>query len=300
MKIRADGLLGLHGSVLLFALAGIIGKMLALAPCVLVAGRCAFAAATLFIFIMLRGRLHQLFFSRAIVVSGAVLAVHWLTFFQAIDYAGVGVALVSYSTYPLALLLIEWGWYRITPSAMRALTGGLILVGMVLLVPELNFNNNTVVGATWGIGSGVLFAIYTLANRGLAEGKEPIAIACCQNVVSALCMLPFAAWVTATMDQHFGWRDLALLAFLGGVCTGLAHTWFIASLARVGVGTASLVASLEAVHGVALAWILLGEIPALRTVVGGIIILSAVMLGTRMAVQFVSINERMKAKDSLM
>lgn len=283
MKVRADGLLGLHSAVVLFALAGILGKALVLAPVILVAGRSAFAAVTLLVVIALQRQLHRLPYSRVIVLSGIVLAVHWVTFFQAIDRGGVSVALVSYSTYPLALLLIETCWYRTAPSLIRVVAGGLILVGMVLLVPALDLSNQSVAGALWGIGSGALFAIYTLVNRGLAHDEQPIAIACSQNAVSAICMLPFAAWYMSSMTQDFGLRDLALLAVLGAVCTGLAHTWFIASLARVGAGTASLVASMEAVYGVALAWLLLGEVPALRTVLGGIIILSAVILGTRAA-----------------
>jgi drug/metabolite transporter (DMT)-like permease len=281
MKLRAYVWLGLHGSVLLFALAGIIGKTLALTPVVVVAGRSAFAAVTLFAIIAFQGRIRQVPRSGLIVISGVVLAVHWATFFQAIDCAGVGVALVSYSTYPLALLVMEVCWYRILPSLNRWIAGGFILIGMVLLVPDLNVSNQSVIGALWGIGSGALFALYTLTNRRLASTHEPIAIAASQNAVSALCMLPVAIWLTATMPLSFGLRELALIAFLGAVCTGLAHTWFIASLARVGAGTASMVASLEAVHGVLLAWILLGEIPALQTLVGGVVILGAVVLGTR-------------------
>jgi drug/metabolite transporter (DMT)-like permease len=273
--------LGLHGAVVLFALAGIIGKALALPPTVVVAGRSAGAAVTLFALIALQGRLRHLPRSGLIVVSGVVLAVHWATFFQSIVCAGVSVALVSYSTYPLALLLMEVCWFRVMPSLNRWVAGGLILIGMVLLVPELDVSNQAVLGALWGIGSGALFALYTLTNRRLAEAQEPIAIAASQNAVSALCILPVALYLTETIPLSFGLRELALLAFLGAVCTGLAHTWFIASLARVGAGAASMVASLEAVHGVALAWILLGEIPALQTLVGGVIILGAVVLGTR-------------------
>jgi drug/metabolite transporter (DMT)-like permease len=246
-----------------------------------VAGRSGFAAVTLFALIALQGRLRQVPRSGLLIVSGVVLAVHWATFFQSIVCAGVGVALVSYSTYPLALLVMEVCWFRVMPALNRWVAGGLILVGMVLLVPELDVSNQAVLGALWGIGSGALFALYTLINRRLADAQEPIAIAAGQNAVSALCMLPVAIYLMATMPLTFGVRQWALMAFLGAVCTGLAHTWFIASLARVGAGTASMIASLEAVHGVILAWLLLGEVPALQTLVGGVIILGAVVLGTR-------------------
>lgn len=83
------GSLGLHSAVVLFALAGIIGKALVLAPVILVAGRSAFAALTLLAVIALQRQLHRLPYSRVIALSGIVLAVHWVTFFQAIDSCSV-------------------------------------------------------------------------------------------------------------------------------------------------------------------------------------------------------------------
>jgi len=44
--------------------------------------------------------------------------------------------------------------------------------------------------------------------------------------------------------------------------------------------TASLIASLEPVYGIILAFVLLSEIPSLRTILGGIIILGAVFVVT--------------------
>jgi drug/metabolite transporter (DMT)-like permease len=188
MRVSVDGWLGLHGAVLLFALAGIVGKALAMPPVMIVAGRSTFAAITLFTLIAFQGQLRKVPRSGLLVVSGMVLAVHWATFFQAIDCAGVGVALVSYSTYPLALLVMEVCWYRTKPSLSRWIAGGLILIGMVFLVPELDVSNQAVIGAVWGIGSGALFALYTLTNRRLSHDQGPIAIAASQNAVSALCM----------------------------------------------------------------------------------------------------------------
>ena len=63
-----------------------------------------------------------------------------------------------------------------------------------------------------------------------------------------------AAWPTPS--------DAGLLLVLGVACTGVAHTLFIASMQRVSAHTASVVAALEPVYGIALAVALLHEIPA--------------------------------------
>jgi drug/metabolite transporter (DMT)-like permease len=73
-------------------------------------------------------------------------------------------------------------------------------------------------------------------------------------------------------------RTLVLLVALGLVCTALAHTLFIYGLGNVSAVTASLLASLEPVWGIAFALVLLGERPSTRTLVGGAVIVAATAL----------------------
>jgi drug/metabolite transporter (DMT)-like permease len=68
---------------------------------------------------------------------------------------------------------------------------------------------------------------------------------------------------------------------LGIVCTGLAHTLFIASMRRVSAHSASVVASLEPVYGIALAAWLLGEKPDGLTMAGGVLIVVAALIASR-------------------
>ena len=77
------------------------------------------------------------------------------------------------------------------------------------------------------------------------------------------------------------WMDgRALLLALGLVCTALAHTLFIASLREVTARTASVVAALEPVYGIALAFVLLGERPDARVLAGGVLIVAAALVAT--------------------
>jgi drug/metabolite transporter (DMT)-like permease len=74
-----------------------------------------------------------------------------------------------------------------------------------------------------------------------------------------------------------------LLVVLGVVCTGFAHTLFIASMRRVSAHTAAVVAALEPVYGIALAAWLLGEWPDTRTLAGGALIVLAALVASRRA-----------------
>jgi drug/metabolite transporter (DMT)-like permease len=68
---------------------------------------------------------------------------------------------------------------------------------------------------------------------------------------------------------------------LGVVCTALAHTLFIRSLRALSAHTASVVAALEPVYGIALALLLLGEVPPARTLAGAVLIVGAALYATR-------------------
>ncbi len=70
---------------------------------------------------------------------------------------------------------------------------------------------------------------------------------------------------------------------LGAICTALAHTLFIASLARLSAHTASVVTALESVYGIALAAVLLGEIPDARTCFGAALLVGAAIAASRRA-----------------
>ena len=72
---------------------------------------------------------------------------------------------------------------------------------------------------------------------------------------------------------------------LGVICTALAHTLFIRSLRVLSAHTASVVATMEPVYGIALAVLLLGERPNTATLTGGAIIVGAALWATLRAPQ---------------
>src|SRR5271157_3661450 len=93
---RSRALLGLHGAVLLFGFAGLFGKWLSLPPVTIVFGRAAVASVALALLLPRSGERGGLprRFEWNLVASGALLALHWVAFFQAIQMANVAVGLL--------------------------------------------------------------------------------------------------------------------------------------------------------------------------------------------------------------
>ena len=78
------------------------------------------------------------------------------------------------------------------------------------------------------------------------------------------------------------WRvqDIAGVAFVGFVCTAFAYTLFVTAQKHVKAQTAGLISGMETVYGIIYALMLLGEIPSIRELIGGVVILGVAMYST--------------------
>ncbi len=275
---RVPALASLHVAVLLFGLAGLFGKWIDLPAVTIVFGRTAIAAAALAILLWLAPRGRGAFDWR-MGVNGAILALHWFAFFKAIQIANVATGLLGHASFPLFVLLLEFVLLRARARSVDWGIAALVVAGLLVLVPEPRLDNRVVQGLAWGLLSGFSFALLAVSNRALAARRAPEVIAFWQNVCAAACLAPALALAPVRPDA----RELALLLVLGVVCTALAHTLFIRSMRALSAHTASVVAALEPVYGIALAAALLDEVPDARTVVGALLIVGAVLAASASA-----------------
>lgn len=276
---RRRDLASVHIAVLFFGLAGVLGKLTGLPAPLIVLGRVVFASLALAAIARVR---HIALAPRrrrdlaALAAQGGLLALHWTVFFQSINVAGVAVGLLSFSTFPLFTAAIEPALLRQRPRAAQLVAAIAILPGIYLLVPSFSLDNTVTAGVAWGLAAAATFALLSVSNRWLRRTYASVTISLYQDGIAALVLLPTLLLLhPATLIQP---RTLLILLALGLLCTALAHTLFIDGLGSVSAQAASLIASLEPVWGIVFALALLGEVPALRTLAGGAIIVAATAL----------------------
>ncbi len=268
----------LHLAVFLFGLAGLFGKFVACSALFIVLARTAFAAMSLAAYVKLRpGRFTSPACRPRYIAQGILLAAHWYLFFLSIQVSSVAVGLVTFSSFPLFVTFMEPLWFKEPLKKRDLATAAVVFAGIVLVVPDLNFENQLTLGAFYGILSGLTFALLALVNRDNARNGDPIATALYQNIFAALALGTTIALLAPGSSQLKApvMADIPALLFLGIACTALSHTLFIQSLAVVRAQTASVIAGLEPVYGIVLAFFLLGEIPEWTTLGGGMIIIGA-------------------------
>jgi len=282
-------LIHLHSSALLFGMAGLFGFWLTLNPLLIVLGRVFFASVTLLFILKYKKQslgLKSWRDGRNFLLLGFLLAFHWTAFFQAIQLSTLAIALFSFSTFPLFTLLLEALLLKVPLRWQNFLLVLVSLWGLYFVVPIINWSQspNEILGLLWGLASALSFALLAIANRTLSNSYGAWQISFHQDIWATLFLLPFLF----LLDYQVSFADIGLLILLGTIFTALAHGLYISSLKEINATTASLVIALEPVYGVIAALVLFNEMPSIRTILGGLLILSASL--------YLSIEGRLRIK----
>lgn len=270
----------LQFSVLLFGGASIFGALLPLNPFLLVWGRTLWAV--LFLMLLIFIRKEKINFSKKenyfnALILGIILAIHWTSFFQSIQMANVAVAVLTFSSFPLFTMLLS-PIYRFGKIESKNLLSSIVIIaGIAVMVPLNNWEIDYLYGIFWGLISAFSFALLILTNKKISSGLGPFEQAFWQNAAVSLLLLPclFFYEINLNLKEHFYWM------LLGIVFTGLSHGLYIYGLKGTDPQKASLYAALEPVYAILWALVFLGQIPGLREMLGGLIILIAVRIGTK-------------------
>ncbi|WP_448212373.1 EamA family transporter [Colwellia sp. MEBiC06753] len=270
---RLTAVAALHGAVMLFALAGLFAKWLPLSAFELVLGRTGFASLTLVIFLSLYQRSAlkiSLKSFELLIVTAAILLVHWLSFFAAIQYSSVAFGLFIFASFPIFSLLIESCATRRWPRAKELLQVIVIGLGIALIASSLDLTTN-LLALFIGLSSAFTFALLLHLNQTLVKSNAATTIACYQNSFAFFIALPFAVfWV----DQQALVGTLPELAILGVLLTAFAHSLLNNALTKLTAFVVSLAVCLEPIYGAIAALLMLAEQPNLSLIVGGACILA--------------------------
>ncbi|MGE8411796.1 MAG: DMT family transporter [Pseudomonas sp.] len=273
----------LHIGALMFGLTGVLGKLAMASPAVIVFGRAAFAVLALAFFARLANNAPWRRLSAGdcwrLLLSGLLLAGHWVSFFVAVKVAGVAIATLGFASFPAFTVILEGLIFRERIRANEVLLVALVSIGLVLVTPDFDLASQATTGLLWSVASGLLFALLSLNNRASSGRIPAVQAALCQNLVVGLCLLPVAAPELAQVRA----MDWLWISLLGIFCTGLAHSLFVASLAVIKARTAAVVFTLEPVYGITVAWLLFDETPTLRMLLGGALIIVAIVVSSRVS-----------------
>lgn len=272
-KSNKRDILYLNLAVMMFGIAGVIGQYVEVPSVMVALGRVICSSIILLVFALVKKESLKLESKKdyaLIIFAGAVLALHWTSFFQSIQVSSVAIGTITFSTFPLFLTFLEPLIYREKLSVRSIVSAIVLLIGVVITIPEFSMENQVTIGIVWGMLSSLTYAIITLANRYFSGKYQGRIVSLYEQGTAAIVLLPSLFFVKAT------WRtqDIIGVVLIGCICTAFAYSLYISAQKKVKAQTAGLISGMETVYGILYAFVLLSEIPTVREIIGGVVILS--------------------------
>lgn len=253
--------LQLHLVVLAWGLTAILGKLIDLVPVDVVLGRTSIAAAAFALIARFGGRSLRLPHRDVLAMLGvgALLGLHWVTFFWSARLATASVCLAAMPTAMLWCSLIEPVIDGSRRWRLSELLVGAVMVGAVWLIYEFEFRHW--MGFSVAIISALLAAFFaTLSKQQVRRNTHWSIIGCHQMTGAALAALMtrplLEGGIVPELPQGTSVLWLLILSLL---CTVAAYAGFMDVLRRMSVFTVNVVYNMEPVYGILLAALVFGS-----------------------------------------
>jgi drug/metabolite transporter (DMT)-like permease len=251
-------------------------RLIATDPWTTVFWRSVFCAAFLAVAVGLahRGRVRDLVRTTGWpgVLMAACFATASTSFIMALSRTSVANTLVIQSSSPFIAGL--GGWLCLGERVRRRTWAamGVAVIGTVVMLWG-SPGSGSRLGDAFALIMATAFAAATVVVRWRSTVPMPAAAALAAAFAAVIALAPAAPFSVSS-------RDLALLALFGSVQLGVGLLLFTAGARMIPVAEASLIGVLESVLGPIWVWLAVAERPGTPSLIGGAIILSALVAHT--------------------
>jgi drug/metabolite transporter (DMT)-like permease len=260
MSAQSKAWFQIHFCVLLWGFTAIIGKLITLPALALVWWRMLLVTLALLLikrfWTGLRPLPGKLVWMYALI--GAVVAMHWLTFYGAIKLANASVAATCLALTPVFIAFVEPLVARRKFDTRELIFGLAVIPGVALVV------GGTPAGMRLGIVIGSLSAffvsVFSSLNKRYIGKSDALTVTGLEMGAGALFLMLLAPLLTSEPiflmpNRH----DALLLIALALGCTLLPFALSLVALRELSAFTTALAVNMEPVYAVVLATVLLGE-----------------------------------------
>jgi drug/metabolite transporter (DMT)-like permease len=270
---RRRGQLFVAMAAVAWSTAGVLQRELSVDTATQVAGRALFAFVALFCFVAVA---HRRGTPRAFRTMGwAGLGVALCTaiasgsFVVALNHATVANVLFMQAVAPIAAALLAWVLLgeRVTTRTWIAMAGALVGVSLMVGGP----GSGGVLGVAVSLLMTLAFAVAIVITRHRRDVSMAPAI-CLSQLLVLVAIAPFASPDTLTD------RDVGLLVLLGFGQMGLGLAFLTVGARLIPAVEVALITLLEVVLGPLWVWIALSEAPGTLALLGGAIVVLAVLV----------------------
>lgn len=166
----------------------------------------------------------------------------------------------------------------ITKFTILGLLIGLLGVFIVSTGGDLGkMTDGSLTGNLLVLAAGIVWAFYIVYQK-MAVNKHPDVLMMTSSVVVTTLIASIPIALIFTESYALPTNGLMAAMYVALICTGGAFMLYIAGLRGKGATDSSIILLLEIVFAMIFAYLILGEVPDILTAVGGVLIVSAIIL----------------------
>ena len=290
MLSRYKNYLLLHLTVFIYGFTGILGKLISIEAEDLVWYRLLIAVSSLLLFITFIKKQTLTCTSKQLLyylLTGLVIASHWVFFYLSIKTAPVSIAVVCLSSSTFFTALIEPLFYKRKIIVYEVVLGFVIIFSLYLIF-KINYTYK--LGMIYGIISAFLASVFPVLNGMLTKGGNAYTITF-YELSGGFLFLTIYFSITGHFTSDFfsvGLSDIIWLTLLGIVCTAFTFVISVAIMQEISPYTVVLSINLEPLYTIILAAIILGESNYLSPTfyLGTVFILSTIFMNAYLKKRF--------------
>ena len=250
----------LHITVLIFGLTGILGKLITIDSYLLVWYRVLIALVALLGYFVLSGfslKINKKQLGKILLV-GVIIAVHWVTFFEAIKQSNVSVALVCFSSSTLFTSLIEPLYFKRKIKAYELIFGVVIILGLYFI---FSFEFKYLIGMILSVISAALASWFTVLNGVLIKETKAKLISFYELLGAFIAVSIYLLFSSKGDISQFliPAEDIKWLILLGTVCTAFAFIVSVEVMKKISPYTVTMSVNLEPIYSIVLALLIWPE-----------------------------------------
>tara|TARA_R110002049_G_scaffold176089_1_gene343290 strand:- start:184 stop:1092 length:909 start_codon:yes stop_codon:yes gene_type:complete len=253
--------LHLHFLVIIAGFTAILGELITIGALELVWYRMAIAGILMFIYIKII-RLNIKISKKTLLqfsVAGVIIALHWITFFEAINQANVSIALAMFSSGAFFASFIEPIFFKRRILGYEIIFGIAVIFGVFLITSsEMGYIN----GIILGLFSALFSTLFAVINGRFIEQHSATVISFYEFVSGVLFLTVFILLSGKTFNAEFftlSNMDWIYLFILASVCTAYAFIGSVDVMRYISPFTVILSYNLEPLYGIAIALFLFPE-----------------------------------------
>jgi len=280
-KTKLKNYLHLHFLVFIWGFTAILGALIQLNAIPLVWYRMSFAVLFVLLYFLFKKKSLRVDKKGLIkfLISGIIIALHWVFFFSAIKVSNVSVALVSLSTGAFFTSLIEPLFFKRRLNPIELFFGLIIIFGLYII---FNVESQYTLGIIYGLMASFLSSLFTVLNGLYIKQYKAEVLSVYQLFFGVLFITIFILGTSGFSFKEFSLTplDIIYLLILSSICTAYAFIASVYIMKHLTPFTVMLTINLEPVYGIILAVIIFGnkEKMSPQFYLGALIILITVLI----------------------